>query len=437
MDHRDLWRKQQVGLHVHERHLSRLRVPGRARRPLARVGAYRLLPEVCGRLQRAHRLHQRVAHGHGDVGARVAVRHVPQLDEICGRERVRCAAHVNLEDARASVRLRQRDVDPLLKAPPDARVEAPRDVGGTEHEHAHVYAGARALHAHQKLVLHPARCVGLAIRAAAAKCVDLVDEDDRGLLLGRHLEEVTPQPLRLAQPLGDEVGGGDREEGAVHLRRNRLGEVRLASPGWSVEKYPLPRLAVAREQVGKADGQDHRLLQSLLGALQTGHVVPLHVGLLGENGRVEPRTQLALVRIALALLPARAAPICANRAAAAAARVRLAVARAPLDRGVERHVLAHSQSRPQHVVLRAETHACVRLFTLLRDGVAEHQAVTRGRRVETGQHRDQRGFASAVVSEQAGDAPAREAQRNSLERHLPRRARPVRLHQFAHMDPVV
>mmetsp|Transcript_34984 Transcript_34984/g.82491 ORF Transcript_34984/g.82491 Transcript_34984/m.82491 type:complete len:353 (-) Transcript_34984:182-1240(-) len=212
-------------------------------------------------------------------------------------------------------------VHPLLKAPPDARVEAPRDVGGTEHEHAHVYAGARALHAHQKLVLHPARCVGLAIRAAAAKCVDLVDEDDRGLLLGRHLEEVTHQPLRLAQPLGDEVGGGDREEGAVHLRRNRLGEVRLASPGWSVEKYPLPRLAVAREQVGKADGQDHRLLQSLLGALQTGHVVPLHVGLLGENGRVEPRTQLALVRIALALLPARAAPICANRAAAAAARV--------------------------------------------------------------------------------------------------------------------
>jgi len=51
------------------------------------------------------------------------------------------------------------------------------------------------------------------------------------------------------------------------------------------------------EKLRKLHGQDNRFLQSLFGALQPRHVVPLHVGLFPNDGGVEPGPELGLFRI--------------------------------------------------------------------------------------------------------------------------------------------
>jgi hypothetical protein len=51
------------------------------------------------------------------------------------------------------------------------------------------------------------------------------------------------------------------------------------------------------EELREFDGQYDSLLQCLLGALEAGNVVPLDVGLLGDDGRVEPSPQLGLLGV--------------------------------------------------------------------------------------------------------------------------------------------
>lgn len=50
----------------------------------------------------------------------------------------------------------------------------------------------------------------------------LVDEDDGRGVLPRQVEQRADQLLRLSQPLGNQVLGGDAEEGGVRLRCNSL-----------------------------------------------------------------------------------------------------------------------------------------------------------------------------------------------------------------------
>mmetsp|Transcript_17119 Transcript_17119/g.65324 ORF Transcript_17119/g.65324 Transcript_17119/m.65324 type:complete len:308 (-) Transcript_17119:56-979(-) len=147
------------------------------------------------------------------------------------------------------------------------------------------------LHLHEELRLDPPGGLGLALRALRSQRVDLVNEHDgRRLLLG-HLEEVAHELLRLALPLAHEVGGAHGEEGGVRLGRHRLGQVRLARTGRSVQQDAAPGLPFPHEEVREARGQDDGLLQGLLGRVQARHILPADIGLLGHDGTAQGRLQ--------------------------------------------------------------------------------------------------------------------------------------------------
>ena len=120
------------------------------------------LLKVCCLLDLADGLHERIAHEHGNIGARVALGALGKLAEVRGGELVRRVAEVEREHLGARVHVRQRDVDASLKArqprasqtsssgprlrttgiqhvlalpPADGRIEHPRNVGCSEHKH--------------------------------------------------------------------------------------------------------------------------------------------------------------------------------------------------------------------------------------------------------------------------------------------------------------
>ena len=70
----------------------------------------------------------------------------------------------------------------------------------------------------------------------AGQAVHLVDEDDAGLVLPRHLEQVLHQLLRLSEPLGHQVRAGHGEEsGVVGFCGHGLGpSYRLVLQQWRV-----------------------------------------------------------------------------------------------------------------------------------------------------------------------------------------------------------
>ena len=109
------------------------------------------------------------------------------------------------------ISLGQVNVNPLLKSPPDGGVQDPGNVGGAEHQDPVVIV-ADALHLDEELRLDPPRRLGLVVRPLPGQAVHLVDEDDAGFVLPRHLEQVLDELLRLSQPLGHKVRAGHREE---------------------------------------------------------------------------------------------------------------------------------------------------------------------------------------------------------------------------------
>ncbi|MPD05547.1 hypothetical protein E2C01_101296 [Portunus trituberculatus] len=58
-----------------------------------------------------------------------------QQPEVILREVVWCIPEVKFEHAGPGVGFREGDVDTLLKPPPDGRVQYPRDVCGSQHQH--------------------------------------------------------------------------------------------------------------------------------------------------------------------------------------------------------------------------------------------------------------------------------------------------------------
>jgi len=184
----------------------------------------------------------------------VLARYIPlcfagQLLEILLREHVRGVAQMDLKHNEASVRLRQRNVDALLESSPDGRVEDPGYVGGSKNEDA-IGVIAYALHLHQELGLDAPDAVVLVVRSRRAHRIDLVDEDDRRLVLAGQLKEILDQLLGLAQPLGHQIGTGYREEcGPIGFRGDGLGQIGFTGTGRSEEEDALPRNTLAGEQL--------------------------------------------------------------------------------------------------------------------------------------------------------------------------------------------
>mmetsp|Transcript_80622 Transcript_80622/g.215997 ORF Transcript_80622/g.215997 Transcript_80622/m.215997 type:complete len:277 (-) Transcript_80622:738-1568(-) len=162
------------------------------------------------RLAASHGLHDGVADEDRHVAARETIRHPHQFLVFVQRELGRRLqlAQLDLQQRPPRVHIGERDVDAPLAPPAHRRVDAPREVGGAQHQHA-VERVAETVHLHEQLRLDASRALALRVAAHRGDGVDLVDEDDGGLVLARHGEELAHQLLALAQPLAGEVGGAD------------------------------------------------------------------------------------------------------------------------------------------------------------------------------------------------------------------------------------
>lgn len=109
-------------------------------------------------------------------------------------------------------------------------------------------------------------------------------------------------------PLADEVTRADAEERALRLSSHRLGEVRLARARGAIQQDTLPWRALSCEEMGELDGQDDSLFECRLCAFEACDVVPLDIGLLGQDGTGEACSQLLdlwILVVVLAILSER------------------------------------------------------------------------------------------------------------------------------------
>lgn len=187
------------------------------------VGSSHLL-EVGGRLDLPNGHHESVSDNDANVCTRVAVGAPGELGEVVWSESVRRVPYVNLKHPSSWRLLGERDVDSLLEATSDGGVQPPRDVRGPQNQDP-IIVHPNPLHLNQKLCLDSTRGIVLRIRPRTAERVHLVNEDDGRFAGPSQLKEVLDESLALSQPLGDEIGGGDGEEGGLGFGRHCLGEV--------------------------------------------------------------------------------------------------------------------------------------------------------------------------------------------------------------------
>lgn len=141
-----------------------------------------------------HGTHQRLLHHVGDITARETIRHLRE-HAVVVRLQVRLrVADGELEHPRAAVGVGQADVHAALETSSDRGVELPGDVGRAQHQDA-LAVVSDTVHLHQQLRLDTPRRLGLALATGPAQGVDLVDEEDRGLVFSRHAEQSLHEPV--------------------------------------------------------------------------------------------------------------------------------------------------------------------------------------------------------------------------------------------------
>ena len=209
-----------------------------------------------------------------------------------------------------------RIVDPLVlggQRHHDLAVEAPRaqqrgveHVGAVGGGHHHDALGRlEAVHLGEHLV---ERLLALVVPAAeagaalAADRVDLVDEDDRGRLLARGLEEVAHAGGADADEHLHEVGAGDRHERHAGLAGDRAGDERLAGAGRADEQHALGDARADLLELARVLQEVDDLGDLLLHRAVAGDVVERRLRLLGvvdlrpAAPDVHHRAHLALAR---------------------------------------------------------------------------------------------------------------------------------------------
>ena len=149
---------------------------------------------------------------------------------------------VHLQDLDPLFLRRQRDHDLAVEAT-GAQQRGVEDVGTVGRGHHHDALGRlEAVHLGEHLV---ERLLALVVTAAeagaalAADGVDLVDEDDRGRLLARGLEQVAHTGRADADEHLHEVGTGDRDERHARFTGDGARDERLAGAGRTDEQHAL------------------------------------------------------------------------------------------------------------------------------------------------------------------------------------------------------
>ena len=136
--------------------------------------------------------------------------------------------------------------------------------------------------------------VEAATRARHADGVELVDEDDRGLVLPCLLEELADSRGAEAGEHLDECRGALRVEVGARLVGDGLGEQGLARAGRSVEEDALRHPGTERCEALRVLQEVDDLLHLGPGLLEACDLVPVHEGLRGRLhvGRLHPRHHL-------------------------------------------------------------------------------------------------------------------------------------------------
>ena len=148
-----------------------------------------------------------------------------------------------------------------------------QQVGGAEDDD--VALGVEAIHLHQQLVEGlVVLAVGRPALAGRADGVELVDEDDRGSVLARLLEQPADAGRAQAGEHLDERGGRLGEERRSGLVGDRLGEQRLAGPGWAVEEDAARQVGAELAELLRVAQVVDDFAQLVLGLVDAGDVVP-------------------------------------------------------------------------------------------------------------------------------------------------------------------
>mmetsp|Transcript_110472 Transcript_110472/g.236049 ORF Transcript_110472/g.236049 Transcript_110472/m.236049 type:complete len:394 (+) Transcript_110472:366-1547(+) len=236
---------------------------------------------------------------------------------------------------------------PLLQASQHRAVQVPGKVGSGKEEDLILGVTQEAVHLDEKLRLHPATALMLAVAttSGAHEGIELVDEDGGGLVMPGEIEEYADELLRVAAPLRDYCRGRNIEERGLTLRGHSLGQKRLPRARWAEEEHTLPRCQEPCEEVRVLQRHHHSLLEQGLGVAQAHDAVPSDPGVLRDDvprngsGQIsellvlavsawQGRTQLVVIGIVAILI--RRGPPCPTSATAA-----------PSDLG---HALPHDEA---------------------------------------------------------------------------------------------
>ncbi len=193
----------------------------------------------------------------------------------------------------------------------ESRVEHVGPVGGRE-DNRQVVA-REAIHLGQELVEGLFALVVSSAQPGTSRATDgvnLVDEDDGGRHLLGLLEEVTNALGAHSHEELDELGAAHGEERNARFSGDRPRKQRLARSRRSHEEDPVRHLAPQPAKVGGRLQEIDDLEQVALGALETGHVVELHLNPHSRDprGRAGPRASDPA-----GLRPSRPRPVATSR----------------------------------------------------------------------------------------------------------------------------
>ena len=191
----------------------------------------------------------------------------------------RLAGGVDSEDLLAAAHVGRRHEHLAVEAarPQERLVELVEHVRGCHHDDG--LARLEPVHLDQQLVQGLVALAGDVGAALGPDRVELVDEDDRGRVLARFLEEAPDS--RRAEP-GEhlhERRGGLAEELGARLVGDGLGQERLAGTGRAVQQDALRHLRAQPLEPLRVGEEVDDLAQLVLGLLDAGDVVPGDRGL--------------------------------------------------------------------------------------------------------------------------------------------------------------
>src|SRR6266852_3070068 len=213
---------------------------------------------------------------------RLLVAPVRLVEALRGRQ---VLVQVDPKDLFRRPAVRTRDLDDLVEptGPQEGRVHEVRAVRRADHED--VVQLDEAVHLAQDLrddVLVDAGRVHHA--ADREQGLDLIEEDDAGLLLVRLAEDLLDDALALPDPLREDVRDADVEERHVVLRRDRLHEEGLVATRGTVEQDAALRLERdLREQLRLLVREHDDVLDPLDRLHEPADLAVRHVRLLAEE----------------------------------------------------------------------------------------------------------------------------------------------------------